>query len=228
MDRSFWNALLHRLGNQARLAPDRRLRARHSFRPALVALEDRTVPTTLSVTGYEDGSPGAVGQVLVDAVNGDLLVFDHSLIGQTIDLSSSTVHASKNLSITGLGSQLTVTGGSHSVFNITANMTLSDLKLAKASTTSFTTDATELADPVAGVAPAGDDIFQAAPGEISASGGLAGRIADLLGRTPLDVVDTLITADTSPVSAVASLDIAPDFAGILDALECSGVPDIGL
>jgi hypothetical protein len=75
----------------------------------LELLEDRTVPSTLTVTSAaDDGSAGTLRAVMTSAGSGDTIVFDSNLTGQTITLNSELA-ISKSLNIDGLGaSQLTI------------------------------------------------------------------------------------------------------------------------
>jgi hypothetical protein len=132
MTRTFWQALRRRLGNLSRPAP---ARARPTFRPALLALEDRTVPSVLIVTSPADSGPGTLRQEISDAASGDTIQFDDSLLGQTITLTSASLTVNKNLTIAGPGSdQLTIDGnGGHTIFNTSANVLISGLTLTDAS-----------------------------------------------------------------------------------------------
>jgi hypothetical protein len=179
-----------------------------------------------------------VDQVLADPTNSDIIQLDPTLVGRNLDLTSGTIILDKNLSISGLGStHLTITGGSHSVFNITANVTLSDLKLSRSTSTTFDTGMMEPGSQVSTGARAG--IEDLAP---DTRNGLAGRMANLLGRAHLDIIDNLIASDAartsdgvpddqgllSPSTDSLAGDSATDFAGIIDAFEYSAdVVDFG-
>src|SRR5262245_11051014 len=75
----------------------------HRFVPGLEALEDRTVPSTLTVTSTADSGAGSLRAAIADAQSGDQIVFDHDLSGQTITLTSGELAITKNLDIEGLG-----------------------------------------------------------------------------------------------------------------------------
>ena len=69
----------------------RRLRAPKPIRPTrivprLEALEDRTVPSTLTVTSAADSGPGSLRAEIAAASSGDTIRFDQDLVGQTITL----------------------------------------------------------------------------------------------------------------------------------------------
>ena len=74
-----------------------------SSRPILrvEALEDRTVPSTLTVTTVADNGPGSLRADIVAAQDGDTIVFDPSLAGQTIYLTSGELAITTNLTIEG-------------------------------------------------------------------------------------------------------------------------------
>ncbi|HEY7425245.1 MAG TPA: choice-of-anchor Q domain-containing protein [Gemmataceae bacterium] len=124
---SLWNWLkpLQRLAVVCRHRPrrrDRPLPAR--IVPRLEVLEDRTVPSTLTVTSAADNfSAGTLRVVLAAANSGDTINFAPSLAGQTISLTQGELAINKSLDIEGLGaSQLTVSGGDGSrVFDILAS-----------------------------------------------------------------------------------------------------------
>src|SRR6267378_538604 len=91
-------------------------------------LEDRTVPSTLTVTSSGDslvsGDGTLRGEIAV-AVNGDQIVFDPSLSGSTIHLIYGELLISKDLNIQGLGAGNLAVSGEHNfrVFEIAAGAT---------------------------------------------------------------------------------------------------------
>jgi hypothetical protein len=92
-------------------------RPRPTFRPRLEGLEDRWLPSTVTVTNNLDGAyPGSLRyEINYDAQSGDTIVFDSSLSGQTIALNGADLVLNKNLTIQGPGAgQLTISGGSNS------------------------------------------------------------------------------------------------------------------
>src|SRR5262249_43305552 len=111
-----------------RRSRDRRPRAarRSSFVPRLEALEDRTLPSTWTVLNNLDSGDGSLRAVIAAAQSGDQIVFDPSLNGQTITLTSGQLAITKNLDIEGLGAdQLTVSGNHASrIFNISGGVTV--------------------------------------------------------------------------------------------------------
>jgi hypothetical protein len=106
---------------------DRTLRAR--LVPRLEALEDRLVPSTLTVTTTADtgvAGDGSLRGAIAAAHSGDTINFDPRLAGQTITLMHGQLSVSKNLDIEGLGAnQLTVSGNNASrVFDVSNNATV--------------------------------------------------------------------------------------------------------
>ncbi len=106
------------------------------FVPRLEALEDRTVPSTLTVTSAADSGAGSLRAEITAAHSGDTITFDNRLRGQTITLTSGELVLNKSLNIEGLGAnQLTVSGNNNSrVFDITAgtaSVTIAGLTLTK-------------------------------------------------------------------------------------------------
>jgi hypothetical protein len=132
MTRSFWQTLFRRPDNRSRPAASR---ARRPFRPTLLVLEDRTVPSTLTVTSAADSGPGTLRQTIQDAAGGDTIVFDDSLSGQTITLTSDSLTVGKDLTIAGPGSdQLAIDGNlQHTIFNTSANVLISGLAITDSS-----------------------------------------------------------------------------------------------
>jgi hypothetical protein len=77
----------------------------------LTLTSQRLSAATIIVTNTNDSGPGSLRQVMADAAPGDTLVFDASLSGQTIVLTS-TLTISKDLTIDGLAlaSAITLSG----------------------------------------------------------------------------------------------------------------------
>src|SRR5262249_4706187 len=104
------------------------------FRPQLEGLEDRWMPSTFTVLNNLDSGAGSLRADIAKAHSGDTIVFDSSLAGQTINLTSGELLIRGNLTITGLGAgQLTVSAGGHSrVFEVAAKsgLTISGLTIS--------------------------------------------------------------------------------------------------
>jgi hypothetical protein len=83
------------------------------IRPQLESLDDRLVPSTLTVTNNLDGgSKGSLRYEIGRAHNGDTIVFAPTLDGQTITLRGSELDITKSLNIQGPGAGLlTISGG---------------------------------------------------------------------------------------------------------------------
>jgi hypothetical protein len=95
-------------------------RRRSTFVPRLESLEDRTVPSTLTVTNLLDKGAGSLRDTITNAKSGDTIVFAANLDGQMITLTSDQLTINKSLAIEGPGaSLLTISGNDKNrVFNI--------------------------------------------------------------------------------------------------------------
>jgi hypothetical protein len=95
-----------------------------SFLPRLEILEDRTVLSTLMVTSFADSGDGSLRAMIAAAQSGDQIVFDQSLQGQTITLTSGELALTKSLDIEGLGADQLAVSGNHAsrVFNISGGV----------------------------------------------------------------------------------------------------------
>src|SRR5262245_64582856 len=95
-------------------------RRSRSFTPRLEILEDRTVPSTLTVLNALDKGPGSLRDTINNAMSGDTILFAPSLAGQTIALTSDQLTINKSLDIEGPGaSQLAISGNEKNrVYNI--------------------------------------------------------------------------------------------------------------
>jgi uncharacterized protein (TIGR03118 family) len=93
--------------------------------PRLELLEDRTVPSTLTVTSAADSGTGSLRAEIAAANSGDTINFARNLIGQTIALTSGELAINKSLDIEGPGAKLlTISGKSASrIFNISGSST---------------------------------------------------------------------------------------------------------
>jgi hypothetical protein len=91
---------------------------RRPFVPRLEALECRALPST--VWSSQDSGPGSLRDAIASAGDGDTIVFDPSLAGQTITLTSGELAITKSLDIEGLGAKkLAVSGnGQSQVFDV--------------------------------------------------------------------------------------------------------------
>jgi hypothetical protein len=118
-------------------------RKRPTFRPALEALEERWVLSTLTVLNNLDSGAGSLRADVAAAHNGDTINFAASLNGQTITLTSGELLIKKNLTIAGPGAgELTVSGNKASrVFEVAKmeNVTLSGLTISNGSANGSTT-----------------------------------------------------------------------------------------
>jgi hypothetical protein len=89
------------------------LRQRAIFRPRLEALEDRWLPSTLTVTSIKDSGAGSLRAEIAAAHSGDTIVFSPKLDGKTITLTTGEMDLTKDLTIQGPGAgQLTISGNS--------------------------------------------------------------------------------------------------------------------
>lgn len=108
-------------------------RPRRSSVPQLLALEDRTLLSVLTVLNNADSGAGSLRDTLAAAQSGDTIVFDPSLAYQTITLTSGPLALSSNLTIDGPGANLLAISGNHAsqLFTLSgsAQVTLANLTL---------------------------------------------------------------------------------------------------
>jgi hypothetical protein len=106
---------------------------RRRLRPQLDALEDRWMPSTLTVTSLADHGHGTLRAEIAAAHSGDTIDFAPGLDGNTITFTTGELVINKNLTIQGPGaSQLTVSGNQSSrIFEVdgTSSVSLSGLTL---------------------------------------------------------------------------------------------------
>src|SRR5205807_5654933 len=112
---------------------------RRSFVPRLESLEDRTVPSTLTVTNNLDKGAGSLRDTIKAASSGDTIVFASSLTRQTITLTSGELAFSKSVDIEGPGAGLLAVSGNNAtrIFNLSQNqkavaVTIAGLTLTQA------------------------------------------------------------------------------------------------
>jgi hypothetical protein len=101
----------------------------------LLALEDRTVLSVLTVLNNADSGAGSLRDTLTAAQSGDTIVFDPGLEYQTITLSSGPLALSNNLTIDGPGANLLAISGNHAsqlfALSGSAQITLANLTLTE-------------------------------------------------------------------------------------------------
>jgi hypothetical protein len=99
---------------------------RRWFRPGIEILEQRTVLSTWTVTSPADSGDGSLRAMIAAAQDGDQIVFDPSLQGQTITLTSGQLAITKSLDIEGLGADKLAVSGDHAsrIFAISGGVTV--------------------------------------------------------------------------------------------------------
>jgi hypothetical protein len=106
---------------------------RRSFVPQVLVLEDRTVLSTLTVLNNADSGTGSLRDTIAAAQSGDTIVFDPSLMHETITLTSGPLALSSNLAIDGPGADLLAISGNQQsrIFELSgsAQVTLANLTL---------------------------------------------------------------------------------------------------
>ena len=105
------------------------------FRPRLEELDCRNLPSTLTVLNNADSGAGSLRDTIAAASGGDTVVFDSTLYGQTITLTSGELAVNKSLDIEGPGAdQLTVSGGDagrvFDIIGIGTDVTIAGLTVA--------------------------------------------------------------------------------------------------
>jgi hypothetical protein len=102
-------------------------------------LEDRTVPSTLTVTSpLDNGAPGTLRAVLASAAAGDTIDFAKKLDGKTITLTQGQLTLTQNVDIEGPGAGELAISGNHAgrVFDVQATgVTIAGLTIAGGSVT---------------------------------------------------------------------------------------------
>jgi len=111
-----------------------------SYRPKFEILEDRWLPSTLTVTTANDQGLGSLRYAIAIAAPGDTIEFAPTLAGQTIILTSGQLAIASDLTIVGLGAnQLTISGNDASgIFDILAPATVNISNLTVSSGAAIT------------------------------------------------------------------------------------------
>src|SRR6516165_8471153 len=99
---------------------------RRGFHPRLEGLENRTLPSTLTVLNNLDSGAGSLRDTIAAAKSGDTVAFAPSLNGETITLTSNELTINKSLDIEGPGtSLLTISGNdTYRVFDVSQGLTV--------------------------------------------------------------------------------------------------------
>src|SRR5262249_41705365 len=124
---------------KAQLTSRPNLGRRSPFRPAkfcpvVEALEDRTVPSTVTVMNTNDAGAGSLRDALLNSGTGDTVQFAPALAGQTIKLTSAELTLNHNLTIDGQANNITVSGeGNFRVLDISGpakDVTIQNITIA--------------------------------------------------------------------------------------------------
>src|SRR5262249_53738996 len=102
---------------------------RPAVTPRLVALEDRTVPSTFTVESLADGGPGSLRQAGLGAhahPGADLIRFAPAASGGTIALTAGELGLTGDLTIDGPGAERLTVSGNHAsrVFEVPGGVTV--------------------------------------------------------------------------------------------------------
>jgi hypothetical protein len=102
------------------------LRRPRSYRPRLERLEERDVPTILTVTTLLDNVAGSLRAEVLPAQDGDRIQFADGLGGQ-ITLTTGEIALNHSIRIEGPGLDVIQVSGNHNgrIFNVAANQTVS-------------------------------------------------------------------------------------------------------
>jgi hypothetical protein len=122
-----WSRLLRRRGSSRRQQTLRKAaRQGRAFVPKLELLEERTVLSTLTVTNPADSGDGSLRAVIATAQSGDQIVFDTSLKGQAITLTSGPLAITQSIDIEGPGADQLAVSGNHAgrVFAVSGAVTV--------------------------------------------------------------------------------------------------------
>jgi hypothetical protein len=100
--------------------PDLHKRRRRSFMPRLEELEDRSLPSVLTVLNVNDSGPGSLRGEIALAQDSDTIKFSSKLAGKTITLTSGEIAFDVGLDIEGLGAgKLAISGNkTNRIFDI--------------------------------------------------------------------------------------------------------------
>ena len=110
-----WTRVLRRRASWRRRQQTQRQPAHlgRSLVPRIELLEDRTVLSTWTVTNPADSGDGSLRAAIAGAQSGDQVVFDTSLKGQTITLTSGPLAIAQSLDIEGPGADKLAISANH-------------------------------------------------------------------------------------------------------------------
>src|SRR6516162_4900674 len=113
----FFSSWLRNRNSNPRAKRATAARPKHTrFRPLLETLEDRWVPSTLTVTNTLDSGAGSLRAAVAianAAKTSDTIVFAPSLNGQTITLTSGELLITSDVTIAGPGADKLTISGNH-------------------------------------------------------------------------------------------------------------------